>query len=63
MARIRSRKSTARYYTPPLDLNPEGQVKTPQQSGVIYAKLFAQELGIPIPKALIRKVTGVAERI
>jgi hypothetical protein len=29
---------------------------------VLYAKAF-QELGIPIPQSLIRKATGVAERI
>jgi hypothetical protein len=30
---------------------------------VIAAKAFAQELGVPIPKSLVRKVTGVAKRV
>ena len=30
---------------------------------MIAAKAFAQELGIPIHKSLVRKVTGVAERV
>ena len=64
MARIRSRKSRARYFTPPPDLSSsQGQVKTPQRCGVLYAKAFSQELGIPIPQSLVRKVTGVAKRI
>lgn len=64
MARIRSRKTRARHFTPPPDLAcTEGQIKTPQRCGVLYAKLYSQELGIPIPQSLIRKVTGVAERI
>jgi hypothetical protein len=63
MARIMSRKSRARYYTPPPDLSSyEGQVKTPQRCGVLFAKLYSQELGIPIPTSLVRKVTGVPRR-
>jgi DDE superfamily endonuclease len=41
----------------------DGQAKTPQRATVIAAKAFAQELGIPIPKSLVRKVTSVAERV
>lgn len=64
MGRIRSHKSRARHFTPPIDLSvSEGQAKTPQRCGVLYAKAFSQELGIPIPKSLVRKVTGVAERV
>ena len=66
MARIRPYRPRGRPYTPPPDLayQPEqGQVQTPQRCGVIYAKVFAQKLGIPIPKELVREVTGVAERI
>ena len=63
MPPIRSHKSRARYFTPPPELsNYEGQAKTPQRCGVLYAKLFAQELGIPIPTSIIRKVTGVPRR-
>lgn len=64
MGRIRSRKSVARHYTPPIELSQsDGHVKTPQRAAVIAAKAFAQELGIPIHKSLVRKVTGVAERV
>jgi hypothetical protein len=64
MARIRLRKSVARHFTPPRELSqPEGQAKTPQRAAVIAAKAFTQELGIPIPKSLVRKVTGIAEHI
>lgn len=64
MARIKSRKTRARYFTPPPDLSTyDGQAKTPQRCGVLFAKLYAQELGIPIPQSVVRKVTGVAERI
>ena len=60
MARIRSRKSTSRHFTPPPDLSlSEGQAKTPQRCGVLFAKLYSQELGIPIPQSIVRKVTSV----
>jgi hypothetical protein len=63
MGRIRSRKSRARHFTPPPDLSfSEGQAKTPQRCGVLFAKLYSQELGIPIPSSLVQKVTGVAPR-
>jgi hypothetical protein len=63
IGRITSRKSRARHFTPPAQLSTyEGQVKNPQRSGVIFAKLYSQELGIPIPQSLVRKVTGVTER-
>jgi hypothetical protein len=64
MGRIKPYKRQARHFTPPPALqSSEGQVKIPQQSGVLYAKLFTQELGIKIPSSIIRKVTGVAECI
>ena len=64
MGRTRSRKSVARHYTPPPELcQSEGQAKTPQRAAVIAARAYAQELGIPIPQSLVRKVTGVAERV
>jgi hypothetical protein len=64
MPPIRTRKSRARHFTPPPDLSfSEGQIKTPQRCGVLYAKAFSQELGIPIPQSLVRKVMGVAPRI
>jgi hypothetical protein len=61
---IRTRKSRARHFTPPPDLSfLKCQIKTPQRCGVLYAKVFSQELNIPIPQELIHKVTGVAPRI
>ena len=62
MGRIQTRKSRARYYTPPPDLfqSPGTHPKTPQRCGVLFAKLYSQELGIPIPSLIIRKVTGIA---
>jgi len=66
MARIRSRKSRARHFTPPPDLlhlDERTHPKTPSRCGVLWAKAFSQELGIPIPQSLVRKVTGVAERV
>jgi hypothetical protein len=41
----------------------EGQAKTPQRAAIIAARAYAQELGILIPQSLVRKVTGVAERV
>lgn len=63
MGRIRSRKSTARYYTPPPDLTvkPGQHPRTPCRSGVIWAKVFSQKLNIPIPQSLVRQVTGITE--
>lgn len=66
MAKITTRKSRARHFTPPPDLAraaEQGKVKTPQRAGVFYAKAYAQELGIPIPTSVVRKVTGIARRI
>jgi hypothetical protein len=63
MARTRERKSVARQYKPPRDLaQSDGQAKNPQRAAIIAAKAFTQELGIPI-QSLVRKVTGVAERV
>ena len=47
MPPIRSRKSRARYFTPPLELTcSEGQIKTPQRYAILIAKVLAQELNI-----------------
>jgi hypothetical protein len=60
MGRIKTRKSRARHFTPPLDLAEyTGQAKTPQRSGVFVAKALAQKIGIPISQELVREVTGV----
>jgi hypothetical protein len=66
MARIRSRKSRARHFTPPSDLlhlDERTHPKTPSRCGVLWAKAFSQELNIPIPQELVRKITGVAPRV
>ena len=65
MARIRSRKSRARHFTPPTDLvylDDRIHPKTPSRCSVFYAKAFSPELGILIPQSIVRKVTGVAPR-
>ena len=63
MGRVRSRKSVARHFTPPIELSQSnGHATTPQRSAVLAAKAFAQELGIPIPQSLVQKVTGVQPR-
>jgi hypothetical protein len=62
MGRIRSRKSRARHFTPPLDLRYIQKLKhpcTPSCCGVLWAKVFSQELGITIDSKVIHKVTGV----
>lgn len=66
MARIKSRKSRARHFTPPPDLSHSADgthPKTPSRSGVFYARAYSRELGIPIPQSIVRKVTGIAERM
>jgi hypothetical protein len=64
MARRSTRKPRGRHFTPPPGLHTSsGHVKTPQRCGVLFAKAFSQELGIPISQALVRKVTGVAKRV
>jgi hypothetical protein len=63
MPPIRTRKSRARYFTPPLDLTcSDGQIKTPQRCAVLTAKVLAQELNIQIPSSLVRKISGVPPR-
>ena len=66
MGRTRSRKPRkprARHFTPPIELSfSEGQIKTLQRCAVLAAKAFAQELRIPIPQELVRKVTSVPPR-
>jgi hypothetical protein len=64
IARIRSRKSRARHFTPPPDLlhlDERTHPRTPSRCGVLWAKAFSQELGIPIPQSLVRKAIGVAK--
>jgi len=63
MPPIRTRRSRARYFTPPIEFSQsDSQVKTPQRSAVLAAKLLSQELCIPIPQELVHKVTGVPPR-
>ena len=63
MPPIRTRKSRARPFTSPPDLlESTGHPKTPQRCGVIWAKLFSQKLGIPIPQSIVRDLTNVPER-
>ena len=64
MVRIRSRKSRARHFTPPPSLiQPPGKhPETPSRCGVLFARLYEQELGITIPSTIVRKVTGIAQR-
>jgi hypothetical protein len=63
MPPIRTRRSRARHFTPPIELSfSEGQIKTPQRCAVLTAKVLSQELGITIPQELVCKVTGVPPR-
>ncbi|PQE18257.1 hypothetical protein CJF30_00010974 [Rutstroemia sp. NJR-2017a BBW] len=62
MPPIRSRRSRARYRTPPPDLFAENQPQTPQRAGVYWAYQYAHALGITIDRTVIRQVTGVPER-
>jgi hypothetical protein len=64
MGRIRTRKSRARYFTPPPSLiQPLGKhPETPSRCGVLFARLYEQELSITIPSAIVRKVTGITQR-
>ena len=62
MARIRTRKSRARHFTPPPDLKHTQKLKhprTPSRCGVLWAKAFSQELGITIKQDTIQKLTGI----
>jgi hypothetical protein len=65
MARIKSRKSRARHFTPPPNLVYSGHAhpKTPSRSGVLWARAFAQKLGIQISQEIVREVTGIPERV
>jgi hypothetical protein len=63
MPQIRTRKSRARYFTPPLELTcSDGQIKTPQHSAILTAKLLAQELNIQIPQPLLYDLISVPPR-
>jgi hypothetical protein len=62
----KSRKSRARHFTPPPDLihsNDQKHPKTPSRAGVLWAKAFLQELGIPFDQDLVYRVTGVPGRV
>jgi hypothetical protein len=62
MGRIRSRKSQARHFTPPPDLQHTQKLKhprTPSCCSVLWAKAFSQELGITIKQDVIQKLTGI----
>ena len=63
MPPVRTRKSRARHFTPPLELTcSNGQIKTPQRSAILTAKLLAQELNIQIPQPLLYDLVGVPPR-
>jgi hypothetical protein len=63
MPPIRTRRSRARHFTPPIDLSfSDGQIKTPQRCAVLTAKVLAQELNIQIPQEIVRKISGVPPR-
>jgi hypothetical protein len=49
---------------PPPDLSTSNgeHPTTPLHAEVIFAKLYSQELGVPIPKYIIRNIAGIAER-
>jgi hypothetical protein len=66
MGRINSRKSRARHFTPPPDLLHAGQLshpKTPSRCSVLWAKAFAQKLGITISQETVHEVTGIAPHV
>jgi hypothetical protein len=65
MGRTKPRKSEARFYTPPPEIqHPGGEhVKTPSRAVVIAAKLLGQELGRAIPQDIVRRVSGVPESV
>jgi hypothetical protein len=66
MPPMRSRRPRARHFTPPPDLlhtSDHSHPKTPSRCGVLWAKAFAQKLGITIPQETVREVTGIAPRV
>jgi hypothetical protein len=63
MAPQRTRKSRARYYTPPPEFTTrEGHAETPHRSAVIAIKLVFQEVGLPLNQDIIQKVTTIPPR-
>jgi hypothetical protein len=63
MPPIRTRRTRARHFTPPLELTcSDGQIKTPQRCAILTAKLLAQELKIQIPQPLLHSLVGVPPR-
>jgi hypothetical protein len=56
MARIRTRKSRVRHFTPPPNLKHTQKLKhhyTPSRYSILWAKAFSQELGITIKQDTI----------
>ncbi len=63
MPPIRTRRSRARYFTPPPELTSyTGQIKTPQRYAILFVKVLTQELNVPIPQELLHKITKVPSR-
>jgi Ni,Fe-hydrogenase maturation factor len=52
-----------KHYTPPPTLfSNTGILETPQRANIIFAKALEQELSIPIPSAVLTKLTGASTR-
>ena len=52
-----------KHYTPPPTLFSNSTVlETPQRACIIFAKALEQELSVPIPPALLTKLTGASSR-
>ena len=53
-----------KHYTPPLTLFSDLKVlETPQQAYIIFAKALEQELSVPIPPALLTKLTSASSQL
>ena len=52
-----------KHYTPPPTLFSDSKVlETSQRACIIFAKALEQELSVPIPPALLTKLTGASSR-
>lgn len=52
-----------RHYTPPPTLYSDSRVlETPQRASIIFARALEQELSVPIPPAILTKLTGASAR-
>ena len=52
-----------KHYTPPPTLfSHSGILETPQRANIIFAKALEQELSVPIPSALLTRLTGASTR-